>query len=65
MKLLETLPEPTQEHLVEDFVVLHRMQDEAKWHELYARSDGLQAAAPKARKDFVTGKASEMDFDRL
>lgn len=66
IKLLETLPESTQEHLVEE---LRRLaldaQDEAKWDELFARSDRLQAAARKARQEIAAGDASDMDFDRL
>lgn len=67
VKLLETLPESTQETLVEE---LRRLaldaQDEAKWSALLARtSGGLKAAAQKARQEIAADKVSDMDFDRL
>jgi hypothetical protein len=67
IKLLETLPEPTQEHLVEELRRLAvEAQDEAKWDQQFAqRSAGLKAAARKAREEITKGKASDMDFDKL
>ena len=66
VKLLETLPESTQEHLVEELRHLALgAQDEAKWDELFARNGGLKAAAQTARQEIAAGKASDMDFDRL
>ncbi len=66
VKLLETLPESTQEHLVDELRYLALgAQDEAKWDELFARNTGLKAAARKARQDIAAGKSSDMDFDRL
>jgi hypothetical protein len=67
IKLLETLPEATQETLVEE---LRRLaldaQDETTWGALLARtSSGLKVAAQKARQEIAAGKASDMDFDRL
>lgn len=66
VKLLETLPESTQEHLVDELRRLAlEAQDEAKWDELFARNTGLKAAVRKARQEITAGKASDMDFDRL
>ena len=66
IKLLETLPEPAQEHLVEELRRLAlEAQDDEKWNELFARSAGLTAAAQKARQEVARGQASDMDFDKL
>ena len=66
IKLLEALPEPAQEHLVEELRRLAlEAQDAMKWSELLARSHQLTAAARKARGERAAGKASDMDFDRL
>jgi hypothetical protein len=66
IKLLETLPEPAQEHLVEELRRLAlETQDDAKWEELFARSGKLKAAAEAARHDIATGKSSEFDFNKL
>ncbi len=66
VKLLETLPEPTQEQLVDK---LRRLaldaRDEAKWDELFTRSGRLQAAGQKARQEIAAGRASDMDFEKL
>lgn len=56
IKLLETLPEPTQEHLVDE--------DEARWDEQFAQDSALKAAARKAREALARGEASDMDFDK-
>lgn len=66
IKLLETLPESTQENLLEELRRLAlEAQDETKWGELLARSSKLKAAARKAREEIAAGQASDMDFDRL
>lgn len=66
VKLLETLPESTQERLVEELRHLAlEAQDECKWDALFAQSSGLKAAARKARQEIAAGKASDMDFERL
>jgi hypothetical protein len=66
IKLLEALPESTQDQLVEE---LRRFateaQDEAKWDEQFTRNSGLKAAARKAREEIARGEAVDMDFDRL
>ena len=66
IKLLETLPEPDQEHLGEELrrLVLET-QDDAKWDELFARPGKLKTAAETARQDITSGKSSEFNFDKL
>jgi len=42
------------------------LQDELKWDTLFKRTqDKLVAAARRAKKEIVTGKAEPMDFKRL
>lgn len=66
IKLLETLPESTQEHLVEKLRRLaFEAQDEAHWDTLFARSSGMKAAAQKAKQQIAAGHASDMDFNKL
>ena len=66
IKLLETFPEPAQEHLVEELRRLAlEVQDDAKWDELFARTGKLKVAAGEARQDTAAGKASDMDFGKL
>ena len=66
IKLLETLPEPTQEQLVDELRRLAlEAQDEAKWDELFARSGRLKAVAQKAQQEVSAGRASDMDFEKL
>jgi hypothetical protein len=66
-KMIESLPEPAQERVVEELrTLVEYARDEAKWDELIERKkDGLVAAARKARKEIAAGKATEMDFDKL
>jgi hypothetical protein len=66
-KMLESLPEPVQERVVEELrTLVEDARDEAKWDDLVAKKkDGLVAAARKARKDIARGKATDMDFDKL
>lgn len=66
VKILESLPEPTQENLVEELRRLAlEAQDEAKWDKNFTRNSGLENAARNVRKDIAEGKASEMDFEQL
>ena len=66
IKLLETLPESDQEHLVEELRRLAlETQDDAKWDELFARPGKLKTAAEIAHQDIASGKSSEFDFDKL
>jgi hypothetical protein len=66
IRLLETLPELTQEHLGEKLRRLaFEAQDEAHWDMLFAHGEGLKAAARKAAHEIAAGKASDMDFNKL
>ena len=66
IKLLESLPEETQETLVEALrQLVQDAQDETKWNQLFKNRDGLIAAAGKARVDVAASKATEMDYERL
>ncbi len=65
--MIESLPESVQERVVEELrTLVEDARDDAKWDELIERKkDGLVAAARKARKEIATGKATDMDFDKL
>jgi hypothetical protein len=66
VKILESLPESTQENLVEE---LHRMaleaQDEVQWDLKFSETTGLRAFAQKARREIAEGKGVAMDFEQL
>lgn len=67
MKMLESVPEPLQEEVVEhmrDYI--EDMRDEAKWRESFSRTqDKLIAAARQARKEIAEGKSSLLDVEKL
>ncbi len=66
VKLLESLPEITQESLVEELRRLAlEAQDEAQWDTALANSKGLKAAAQQARADITEGRAKDMDYEKL
>jgi len=67
IKILESLPEETQERVVEELrSLVEEIRDEKRWNELFERKKaGLVAAARKVRKDVAAGKATEMDYDKL
>jgi len=66
VKLLESLPEITQESLVEE---LRRLaldaQDKAQWDAALANNKGLKAAAQQARAGITEGQAKDMDYEKL
>jgi hypothetical protein len=66
-KMLETLPEPTQDQAVEhlrEFIA--EMQDEVEWDALFKKTENqLIAAARRARAEIAAGKAQPMDYDKL
>ena len=66
-KMIESLPEATQERVVEELrALVEDARDEAKWDDLIAKKkEGLVAAARKARKEIAEGKATDMNFDKL
>ena len=66
-KMIESLPESVQDRVVEELrILVENVREEAKWDALIESKKGrLVAAARKARKEIVAGKATEMDFDKL
>ncbi|MGH7164169.1 MAG: hypothetical protein ACREIS_01435 [Nitrospiraceae bacterium] len=67
LKMLESLPEETQQRVVERLRdLVEEARDEARWDELFHRKKpGLAAAARKARQEMAAGKATDMDYDKL
>jgi hypothetical protein len=66
VKLLESLPEETQDTLIEALrQLVQEAQDETQWNQRFKNRDGLIAAARKARADVAASKATEMDYERL
>lgn len=67
MKMLENLPEETQNRAVEHLQEwLAELEDETAWNELFKRTQhNLMEAARQARKQLSEGKAMPMDFSRL
>jgi hypothetical protein len=67
IKMLETLPEPAQERVVETLAALiEEARSEDRWDDLFSRKvNGLAAAARRAREEIAAGKSSPMDYDKL
>jgi len=66
IKLLESLPEPAQERVLDALrQLVQDAQDEQRWDQLFERRPKLAAAARQARQDIAAHKATEMDYDRL
>lgn len=67
IKMLETLPPPTEEQAVEHLrEYIEDLRDEAKWNAQFDRhSTKLSNAAAKARKEVAEGKSLPMDFAKL
>jgi mRNA-degrading endonuclease RelE of RelBE toxin-antitoxin system len=67
VKMIESLPEPAQEKVVEALrALVEDARDEANWDKLVGKKkSGLTAAARKARKEIAAGKARDMDYDDL
>lgn len=66
-KMMETLPESTQEQAVEHLrEFISEMQDEVRWDALFKKTQKqLVAAARKAREEIAAGRAKPMDYDQL
>ncbi len=66
-KMMETLPEPAQNQLVEhlrDYIA--EIQDEAQWDVLFNRTqEQLIAAARRARQEIAAGHAEPLDYEQL
>jgi hypothetical protein len=67
IKMVETLPEPAQEKVVEHLRrYIDELQDEARWDELFKKTQPkLIEVARRARKEASQGNAQPLDLDRL
>lgn len=67
VKMLETLPVPTQERAVEHLrEYIEDLRDETHWDAQFDRhSAKLSEAAGKAREEIAEGKSVPMDFEKL
>jgi hypothetical protein len=67
LKMMESLPEPVQERVVEHLQdYIEDMRDEIAWNESFARTeDALVAAARKARAEIAQGLATPLNPDDL
>ena len=66
-QMMETLPEPQQNQVVEHLrEYIAELQDELRWEASFNRAqDQLIAAARRAKQEIAEGKAEPMDLDRL
>jgi hypothetical protein len=66
-KMLESLPEPAQDQVVEHLrEYLVDLQDELRWNNLFKRTQTqLISAAQRAKEDLAQGLAKPMDYDQL
>lgn len=66
-KMMETLPESTQEQAVEhlrEFIA--EMQDDMRWDALFRTTQKqLVTAARRAKEDIAAGRAQPMDYNEL
>ena len=67
IKMMETLPEPTQHNVVEHLCdYIEDLQDELKWDATFKKTQSqLKTAAQQARQEIAKGNAKPMDIDRL
>jgi hypothetical protein len=67
VKMLESLPEPAQEQVVEHLrEYLADLQDELEWDALFKKTQPrLAEAAQRAKEEIAEGQAEPMDYDRL
>lgn len=67
IKMIESLPEETQEYLVEKMrALIEEFQEDRKWKKLFGNKKGtLKKMARKAREASEAGEAEEMEFDKL
>jgi hypothetical protein len=67
VKMLETLPEPAQDRVVEHLRdYLEDLQDELRWDEAFARTQlQLSDAAQRAKRAIADGQAEPLDLDHL
>ncbi|MDG4552653.1 MAG: hypothetical protein P9E24_00140 [Candidatus Competibacter sp.] len=67
VKMMESLPEPTQNQIVEHLRAhLMEVQDELRWDDLFNKTQSkLIAMARLAKKQVAEGKARPMDCSEL
>ena len=67
IRMLETLPQPTQDRVVEHLSEYIRdLEDELKWDAQFnAKNAELVAAARRAKAEIAQGKSEPMDYDQL
>jgi len=67
VKMMESLPEPTQNQIVEHLrTYLMEAQDELRWDELFNKTQSkLVAMARLAKKQVAESKARPMDYSEL
>jgi hypothetical protein len=67
MKMLETLPEQSQNRVVEHLrEYIEDLRDEAIWDESFFRTQAnLISEAQRVRKEIAEGKASPLDIETL
>ena len=67
IKMMETLPEPTQHNVVEhlrDYI--EYLQDELQWDVTFKKTQSqLKTAAQRASQEIAKGNAKPMDIDQL
>lgn len=65
IKMLETLPSPTQERAVEHLrEYIEDLKDEEKWDGQFSKTaDKLTEMAKKAKSEIAQGKAKPMNFE--
>ena len=67
VKMMETLPEPAQQQVVEHLrEYFEEVQDELRWNRLFEKTQPqLAAAAKRAKQQIAAGQAKPMDYDEL
>ena len=66
-KMLEALPDPEQERVIEHVrEYIEDLRDERRWDDRFRASRAkLAAAARQARKEIAQGRSSPMDLEAL
>jgi len=67
VKMLESLPEATQDQIVEHLrEYIEEIQDETEWDALFRRTQKqLVVAAQRAKREIAEGLAKPLDYDQL
>ena len=67
IKMMETLPEPEQNQVVEAVrAYIANLQDEADWDQLFSNTQGqLREAARKARQQIKENRSEPFDLNLL